>query len=100
MITSAIRVADALDGDGATGRGYYVEDAGYPVFADWLVESTQLPGQVRRLLRFAGNRLRGTARRVAEDRHLRRRRLADRPRPAVRRLAAAARAWAATSRTA
>ena len=74
VITSAIRVADALDGDGASGRGYYVEDAGYPVFADWLVESTQLPGQVRRLLRFAGNRLRGRARRVAEDRHLGRRR--------------------------
>ena len=60
VITSAIRVADALDGDGASGRGYYVEDAGYPVFADWLVESTQLPGQVRRLLRFAANRVRGT----------------------------------------
>ena len=60
VITSAIRVADSLDGDGASGRGYYVEDAGYPVFADWLVESTQLPGQVRRLLRFAANRVRGT----------------------------------------
>ncbi len=57
VITSAIRVGDALDGDGSTGRGFYVQDAGYPVFADWLVESTQLPGQVRRLARFARNRL-------------------------------------------
>ena len=53
VITTAIRVGDALDGDGATGRGFYVEDAGYPAFADWLVESSQLPGRARRLARFA-----------------------------------------------
>jgi cholesterol oxidase len=58
VITSAIRVGDALDGDGSAGRGFYVEDAGYPVFADWLVESTQLPGQVRRMARFAASRIR------------------------------------------
>ena len=58
VITSAIRVGDALDGDGSAGRGFYVQDAGYPVFADWLVESTQLPGQVRRMTRFAVSRLR------------------------------------------
>jgi cholesterol oxidase len=57
VITSAIRVGDAVDDDGSTGRGYYVEDAGYPVFADWLVETSQLPGQVRRLARFARSRL-------------------------------------------
>jgi cholesterol oxidase len=57
VITSAIRVGDALDGDGSTGRGYYVEDAGYPVFADWLVETAQLPGQLRRAVRFARTRL-------------------------------------------
>jgi cholesterol oxidase len=57
VITGAIRVGDAVDGDGSTGRGYYVEDAGYPVFADWLVEASQLPGQVRRLARFARSRL-------------------------------------------
>src|SRR3712207_2997314 len=53
VITTAIRVGDALDGDGATGRGFYVEDAGYPAFADWLVESSQLPGRARRPARFA-----------------------------------------------
>jgi cholesterol oxidase len=58
VITSAIRVGDAADGDGSTGRGYYVEDAGYPVFADWLVETSQLPGQLRRAARFARARLR------------------------------------------
>lgn len=58
VITSAIRVADALDGGDATGRGYYVQDAGYPVFADWLVETSQLPGQLRRAARFARARLR------------------------------------------
>ena len=58
VITSAIRVGDALDGDGSSGRGFYVQDAGYPVFADWLVESTQLPGQARRMARFAVSRLR------------------------------------------
>ena len=58
VITSAIRVGDAVDGDGSTGRGYYVEDAGYPVFADWLVETAQLPGQLRRMARFARSRLR------------------------------------------
>jgi cholesterol oxidase len=58
VITSAIRVGDAADGDGSTGRGYYVEDAGYPVFADWLAETSQLPGQLRRAARFARARLR------------------------------------------
>jgi cholesterol oxidase len=58
VITSAIRVGDVLDGDGSTGRGFYVQDAGYPAFADWLVETSQLPGQVRRALRFAHARLR------------------------------------------
>jgi len=30
VITSAIRVGDSLDGDGSTGRGFYMEDAGIP----------------------------------------------------------------------
>lgn len=58
VITSAIRVPDALDGNGATGRGYYVEDGGYPVFAEWLVEAAQMPGTVRRAALFALARLR------------------------------------------
>jgi cholesterol oxidase len=42
VITSAIRVPDAVDGGKATGRGFYVEDSGYPGFVDWLVQSEDL----------------------------------------------------------
>jgi cholesterol oxidase len=43
VITSAIRFADAADGDGADGRGFYIEDAGYPSFVSWLLESADEP---------------------------------------------------------
>jgi cholesterol oxidase len=52
VITSAIRVGDELDGPGSTGRGFYIEDAGYPGFVDWLVETSQVVGSVRRAVRF------------------------------------------------
>jgi cholesterol oxidase len=39
VITSAIRMADQVDGTGATGRGFYVEDGGNPAFLDWVTES-------------------------------------------------------------
>lgn len=52
VITSAIRVGDAVDGEGANGRGYYIEDAGYPAFGSWLVEGTQVPGALVRAVRF------------------------------------------------
>ncbi|HET7326247.1 MAG TPA: GMC family oxidoreductase [Nocardioidaceae bacterium] len=58
VITSAIRVPDEVDGGGASGRGHYIEDAGYPGFVDWLVESTQLPGSARRAVAFGLHRLR------------------------------------------
>lgn len=58
VITSAIRVGDELDEDGSTGRGYYVEDAGYPAFVDWLAETSQMPGSVRRAVVFGLHRLR------------------------------------------
>lgn len=45
VITTAIRVPDTVDG--GSGRGYYVEDAGYPAFINWLIETAQL-GQVAR----------------------------------------------------
>ena len=50
VITSAVRVGDALDGDGSTGRGFYLEDAGYPQFVTWLL---QLVDQPHGLLRAA-----------------------------------------------
>ncbi|HEU4449507.1 MAG TPA: GMC family oxidoreductase [Gaiellaceae bacterium] len=51
VITSAIRVPDALDG--GEGRGLYVEDAGYPEFVSWLVHATQGPGALWRWRRAA-----------------------------------------------
>ena len=60
VITSAIRLPDAVDGpdaSGADGRGYYVEDAGYPTFVDWMLEGTRVPSTINRLVRFAGRRL-------------------------------------------
>lgn len=56
VITSAIRVPDALDG--AEGRGYYIEDAGYPAFVGWLLEASEAPGTIRRMARLARSRLR------------------------------------------
>ena len=55
VITSAVRVPDTVDG--GTGRGYYVEDAGFPAFASWLMETSQAPGTIRRFARFAIRRL-------------------------------------------
>jgi len=57
VITSAIRVGDALDGDGSTGRGFYLEDGGHPWFVDWLLEATDAPGQLRRVAAFLGHRV-------------------------------------------
>jgi cholesterol oxidase len=57
VITSAIRVRDAVDGGKATGRGFYVEDAGYPGFVDWLVEPEDLVDHAFRLGKFAFRRL-------------------------------------------
>jgi len=51
VITSALRFADQLDGVGAHGRGFYVEDAGYPQFVNWLVQSADISGTAAR---FAG----------------------------------------------
>jgi cholesterol oxidase len=57
VITSAVRGADELDGTGAKGRGFYIEDAGHPEFVNWLVEATQAKGLVKRLARFAWRRI-------------------------------------------
>jgi cholesterol oxidase len=58
VITSAIRLGDEHDGPGQTGRGAYLEDGGYPAFVDWLVEAADMPGDTRRLARFALERMR------------------------------------------
>jgi cholesterol oxidase len=50
VITSAVRVPDALDGAPEGTRGFYIEDAGYPEFASWML---QLLDQPHALLRAA-----------------------------------------------
>lgn len=52
VITSAIRIGDTLDGAGAQGRGFYVEDGGNPYFLSWLSEVSGFPSFVRRTIRF------------------------------------------------
>lgn len=51
VITSAIHVPDELDG--GEGRGFYVEDAGFPEFVGWLVQATQSPGALWRFRQVA-----------------------------------------------
>jgi cholesterol oxidase len=53
VITTAIRVGDEVDGDGSTGRGYYIEDAGYPGFMNWLMELSQIKAAIPRVARMA-----------------------------------------------
>ncbi|MGH9949222.1 MAG: GMC family oxidoreductase, partial [Pyrinomonadaceae bacterium] len=52
VITSAIRFGDALDGNGETGRGFYVEDGGQPYLMSWLAEISGLPGFLSRSVWF------------------------------------------------
>jgi len=59
VITSAIRTADALDGGGATGRGFYLEDAGYPEFASWMLQMAQAPGEALEALHVGERMLKG-----------------------------------------
>lgn len=51
VITSTLRMADALDGTGS-GRGFYLQDAGLPVLAAWLAEAGDVPGLFTRTARF------------------------------------------------
>jgi cholesterol oxidase len=41
VITSAVRIPDAVDG--GDGRGFYVEDAGAPQFVAWMLEVAEQP---------------------------------------------------------
>lgn len=65
VITSAIAVPDRLDG--GTGRGFYIEDGGLPVFAGWLVEATGVLATMRRLWSFAWRYLSGLLRRTTDS---------------------------------
>lgn len=64
VITSAVRLPDALDDDLGEGngdgkhppRGAYIEDAGFPQFVSWMLETTQVSSTTRRVIRFAWHR--------------------------------------------
>lgn len=47
VITTAIRQPDGVDEVGA-GRGYYVQEAGFPEFANWLIETAQVTSSLKR----------------------------------------------------
>jgi cholesterol oxidase len=49
VITSTIRVPDALDG--GPGRAYYIQDGGQPQIASWIIETGYLPAVLRRAVR-------------------------------------------------
>jgi cholesterol oxidase len=53
-ITSTIRFEDELDGGGNNaGRGFYIQDAGYPEFVNWMLQVFESPGEIERALHFA-----------------------------------------------
>jgi len=64
VITSAIRMPDALEG--GEGRGFYVQDAGYPEFLSWIIHATQGPGALWRWRRVAARILFSLLRREPE----------------------------------
>ena len=57
VITTALRQPDGVDEEGA-GRGYYVQEAGFPDFANWLIETAQITAsdEARRERREADDR--------------------------------------------
>ncbi len=57
VITSALRVGDALDGGTEKGRGFYIQEAGIPSFMTWMFEMTDTTGATKRAIRFALNRI-------------------------------------------
>lgn len=57
VITSALHIRDAVEG--GSGREYYVEDAGYPEFINWLYESSDQFAVLRRFARLGRKIVRG-----------------------------------------
>jgi cholesterol oxidase len=56
VITSTIRMPDERDRPGA--RGFYLQDAGYPEWVNWVIEAMNARGNLERLGRFVGRRVR------------------------------------------
>jgi cholesterol oxidase len=57
VITSFIRYGDHVDGGPEGARGHYVEDGGYPQFASWIVETSDVPNAAVRGIRFLYHRI-------------------------------------------
>ena len=55
VITNTIHSLDALD-PGGIGRGFYIQEGGYPAFLSWLMEVASV-GTVSRAVRLAAHRL-------------------------------------------
>lgn len=54
-ITSTIRIPDALDtGEGQT-RGFYIQDAGYPNFVNWMLQVLSIPGALGEWVHLGGH---------------------------------------------
>lgn len=64
VISAALRMPDELDG--GEGRGFYIEDAGYPEFLSWIVQASQVPGALWRFRRIGLRLLWGLLRRKPE----------------------------------
>ena len=57
-ITSTIRIPDALDtGEGHT-RGFYIQDAGYPNFVNWILQTISMPSALGEWLSVGGHLIR------------------------------------------
>ena len=57
VITSTLRSPDSLDGGGADAHGFYLQDAGYPIFVDWLVQTGSTTRNLLALAEFGWDRL-------------------------------------------
>ncbi|WUI02447.1 GMC family oxidoreductase [Spirillospora sp. NBC_00431] len=56
VITTAIRLPDELDGVPGAGPGGYIQDAGYPGFADWIVDGLDVGNDLERAVKFLWDR--------------------------------------------
>ena len=55
VITSTIHDAGGVSGDPYSG--FYLQDAGYPEFMNWIVEMSDAPGHIERFAKFLWHRL-------------------------------------------
>lgn len=54
-ITSTIRIPDALDTGEGEARGFYVQDAGYPNFVNWILQTLSIPSDLGEWLHIGGH---------------------------------------------